>query len=170
MTGFDSDEIEQRLHAMRPAEPDPAVRRRVRESLARSTEDASQPSTYRLVRRSLALAAVLAVAGLAALLIQRSHKAPVAEGPPDQPVVEHQVPASDPNEHADPLFVERPDPPPSAPPTLLALDRAWRDSPQAFNDLLDRASGLNRPSQPTEPDPILTVADARRWIQNEELP
>lgn len=122
--------MEQRLRAMRPAKPDPALRERIAESLA---EEGPGPlSAWSLSHRYLVgLAAVAAVCflvwGVSILLSKPDSEIPMAEqNTPDDSTFDLVF--------VRPVLQDNELPTP----TLLALNDAYRQSPQQVDVLLDR--------------------------------
>ena len=163
-TGFDPDEIEQRLHAMQPTEPGPAVRGRLAASLDGPVIGPSR-AWYRRRPPAVAVAVMAAVLMLVALLSAIDWQMPeprLADQPQPGP-----LPA--PTQPPVPRDRERPTTPTPGP-TLSELKKAWREAPEAFDTLLDQAGPPPHFRPSPDRTPALVAADVRRWALTEDLP
>lgn len=160
MTDHDPNDIEQRLHAMKPAEPGHAVKQRIAESL--DTHAAEHPTPARSYRFAIAALAAAAAVAISAWSILYFTQPP----PPDTaPLVRHTPPGATGPDQPDPVNTA----PTTAPtqPTLIALSRAWRRSPAALDAALDAAisapNNNNPAKRPSSPRPtIYRASDALR--------
>lgn len=169
MNEQDFNEFEQRLAQMRPADPRPTVKYRIAEAIEASelNEAAEGPETDaslggpRLFRRSvvvgLAVAAMIAFASLVTLV--------VLQGPDAGDIAEQDPPSKEVVDVAAPT-----EPTPPAAPTLLALTRAWNESPDALDALLSPAAPAIQRRNELDPEPVPTLADSRRGTYLLELP
>ena len=163
MNDQECNEIEQRLSAMRPADPSPALRQRVAASVQEpSAQGAGPQRSYRIGFASLAAAAVIALAGLVVLWVW--------SGPTGSQVAEQPEHVAPPPQRGAPAGIDDPPSAASAQPTLLALSHAWRESPQAVEQMLDQAGAQPRHGPVHDDEILLTIADARRWPLTKELP
>ncbi|MFN3168143.1 MAG: hypothetical protein ACE37H_13865 [Phycisphaeraceae bacterium] len=149
------EEIEARLAAMRPAEPGPALRQRVARSVADQQGDRpvlARPWWRKPLAGALAVAAAVGLAGLVVWLAVREPGAASVAEEQEAPVIE-MVRAA-----------------PQPPPTLLDLNRAWNESPDALDAMLTRSAPGHGAPTPREHKPLPTVADSRRWDFQKDLP
>lgn len=182
----DPADIEQRLSAMRPAEPAPSVKQRIAQSLDQDAADELQttpaaPTSTAPVPAAprprpwvfgLAAAALIAVAGLVAVLAWPGPDTPRIADPSDQPPTQAQPAPDDSDPPPDPHQTQQTIAPATEPPapTLLALNNAWRNAPGSIDKVLDRFDQTQKThqAQPTPtPQPVLIAADARRWEELE---
>ena len=162
MSEQDLNDIEERLAAMKPAEPDPAVKQRIAQSLEQDAGQSDRPLIFRGPWAFVtAAAAVIALAlVLLPLIGQIPTTPPVAIDPgTTAPSVDEQTDEpSDALDAIDPLK-----------PTLLAMHQALRESPEALEQLIDQAGALAALPATDQPQPIPTASATWGRVQNEEL-
>lgn len=162
MSEQDFNDFEDRLAAMRPAEPSPEIKRRVAESLEADRGHDNRPLIF---RRPLGIALTVAAAIVFALVLlpfigQISLRSPVAVDPaPSVPGSEDEsvTPDATPN-HAHPIR-----------PTLLVMHQALRQSPEALDELIDRSGQLALAQDSSTPQPVPIAAEMWQWVHREEL-
>jgi len=162
MSEHDLNDIEERLAAMKPAEPDPAVRQRIAGSLQEDAAQAQRPLIFRgpwaFVTAAAALIALALV--LLPLIGQIPTRPPVAIDPDaTAPSVDEQQ--DEPDESLDAIEPMRP--------TLLAMHQALRESPEALEQLIEQAGALAALPATDQSQPIPTASTTWRRVQNEEL-
>ncbi len=129
------DDLERELQSLRPRQPSPQLRTKIEDRLA-------APLIVRQWRMVLAAAACMAVAGTLIVLFSRPAASPIRE--PDPPPMVIQTPPID-----------------STKPSLIAYQRALRESEQSLSDLLDAhaAAAIPHPSS----DPARQPETPLRW-------
>lgn len=144
------NEIEERLRAMRPAEPDPALRQRLGQSFL---QENAEPVSVSLARRhvflALAVAAALAIAGL--VVVQALH------GPDSASKVVLTPPVTDQPQDLNPP------PPTRLEPTVVAMNRALSSSERDMEALLDQIDKQRALRWSRDTKPVPTPSDA--WHQ-----
>ena len=132
MSDQELDEIEERLAAMRPAEPDPAVSQRIAESLESGSSQGERPLIFRIP--TVLVLAVAACLALALVLLPFIGQVPLTPPIADDrdtpaPVQDEPIQPSGAAEEDDRIA-----------PTFLVLHQALRESPSDLDRLLDEIS------------------------------
>lgn len=173
MTDPIDEQLESRLGAMEPAQPSEALRERIAASLDVPAPQA--PDRPDVLAKIGPVLRPVAWGAVAVLAIGVGIFAVIAFSPvDDEPETAGNAPFITPwhtgpyDAGPDVAAADTPESrPPTAPPTLLALHNAWRESPQAFEKALDRQIAPRSTRSSSQPPPVLTAADARRWDQLE---
>ena len=162
MSEQDFNEIEQRLSAMRPAEPRHEVRQKIVDSLENNPVQAHRSLIF---RRPLGIA-LAATAMIAFALVLLTF---IVQFPLSPPVAGDRDP-SIPGAEDEPAT---PDPPPNHElplrPTLLVMHKALRQSPEALDELINRSGLLAMSEDLFIPQSAPTTADMWQWVHREEL-
>ena len=164
MNEHEPTEIEERLKALRPAEPDAALRDRIAASLEAETAEPTQTLKFpRPLIYVLAAAACMALAAVLWVVMTNEPSNPTVVESPDESDQTH--PEPEPDDAQNTL-----DHHPPRVPSQHELRLAAQQSPEALEHAVDSAIVIEPRSAAGRTTHVYTIADGRRISLMENLP